>query len=97
MPLTVPAAAIVQLIVLTAVKRGEVVTVSYRKPNGTISIRAIRPRSIERCDNGNTIVRATCVHAEAAGDQPYRSFTLNSIEDAVPGDHVTNAPVMLQV
>jgi predicted DNA-binding transcriptional regulator YafY len=67
-------------VILACIAAEQSMTIVYQDAQGIISVRACIPYSVERCANGNTIVRAYDLHRKAP-----RSFTLHRIQRAVPG------------
>ena len=67
-----------------AIVSDAVVTIIYVNANGIMQVRAIRPTAIVRCTNGNTVVKATCVHKNAP-----RQFTLRDVLSAARGNEVS--------
>ena len=70
-------------VIVRAIAAAQAITVVYVKANGMMTVRAIRPFGLERCANGNAIVRAICLHA----DEP-RCFTLEDILTVEEGNVV---------
>lgn len=68
--------------IVAAIAESAIISIVYQKPNGIVNVRAIRPYALSRCKNGNTTVRATCVHQ---GEEP-RQFSLNGIMGTYPGN-----------
>lgn len=56
-------------------------TIVYGKPNGIVNVRTILPHTIRQCDNGNTVVMASCVHQDGAP----RQFSVSGIFGAALG------------
>lgn len=70
--------------ILACIAAEQPMTIVYQDAQGIVSARACVPTSVERCANGNTIVRAFDLHRKAP-----RSFTLHRIHRAVPGSSAT--------
>lgn len=66
--------------ILQALTLNADVTIAYHAASGEHTVRTIRPLSIARCANGNTVVRAY----DLRRNEP-RTFTISRVLDAVLG------------
>lgn len=72
-------------VIVNAIADSRVVTLGYSKPNEVLTVRLFKPYAIERCQNGNTIVRGMCPH-----DGIPKSLTLSKITFAIEGDKLAH-------
>lgn len=68
-------------VIVRAIVQQHTVTLGYVKPNQVLTVRLFKPYAVEKCKNGNTIVRGMCPH-----DGIPKSLTLDSITFAKIGD-----------
>ncbi len=64
--------------VVAAIVNEAEVNVTYKAKNGIVSTRRFQPTGLEKCKNGNTIVRGYCPHQEAP-----RSLSLDGIRTVI--------------